>query len=67
MIEILLDNADKIWAILSTAVTVASLLIKFLPELPESHWAKPILKFVGKNVALNRTSDGKVSISIRND
>ncbi len=66
-IELLLATSNNAWTIISSMIAAASLLIKFLPELPEDHWAKPILKFLGKNVALNRTSEGKVSIKIRQD
>lgn len=67
MIEILLSNAEMIWTIVSSIIALASIAIKFLPQLPEDHWAKPVLKFVGKNLALNRTSDGKISISIKTE
>jgi len=68
MIEVLTNVPqwlETAWPIITTAVTLASLLIKFLPELPEDHWAKSTIKFIGKYVAINRTSNGKVSIVIK--
>jgi len=64
MIEILIALSTTLLTYYPIVVTVASLLIKFLPEFPATHWLKPILQFMGKYVAINRTSDNKLSITI---
>ena len=66
MIEILIDVSEKAVPYVTAAVTLASILIKFLPELPEESKWKPLIRFIGKYVALNRPRDGKVSITINN-
>lgn len=50
---------QMVWVIVSSAIAVASFLIKFLPELPEDSKWKPVLRFIGKFIAMNRTSADK--------
>jgi hypothetical protein len=65
MIEIIVNVPQLVWDYWPLLVTGASLLIKFLPELPENSKFKPIVRFIGKYVALNRSStSGKVNIVI---
>lgn len=64
MIEVIFDVSEKLWPIVSGAIAAASIAIRLLPELPEDHWAKPTVKFIGKYVAINRPRDGKVQLVI---
>jgi hypothetical protein len=50
---------EVVWTIISSVIAAASIAIKFLPELPEDSKWKPILRFIGKFLALNRTSSDK--------
>lgn len=64
MIEIVADIPQLVWDYWPYIVTGASVLIKFLPELPEDSKFKAVVRFIGKYVALNRSSSGKVSVVI---
>lgn len=63
----IIDLSTQTIDIIFTVIAVASLLIKVLPELPEDHKLKPIIKWIGKNVALNRKSPNKLEIKLQNN
>jgi hypothetical protein len=65
MMEVLLNVAADWWPIVSTAIAVASIVIRLIPELPANHWAKPYVKFLGKYVAINRPREGQIQIVIK--
>jgi hypothetical protein len=64
-INFLLDNQETIVSAVLSIIGGASVLVKLLPELPENHWAKPAIKFIGKYMALNRKPAGDLSIKVR--
>ncbi len=55
LIEFITNNWTDILTLLSYVVAGASLLIKIIPNLDKKHKLKPILQFVGKYLALNRS------------
>ena len=50
------DDLIEIWGII---VLLASAVIKVIPALPENHWALPVVKFVGRIIALNTNAPVK--------
>lgn len=64
----ILDMASApefLWTVVSTVIAAASIAIKFLPEVPEDSKWKPVLRFVGTFLALNRTSsDKKIKVEL---
>lgn len=62
--ELIIDQTVNTIEAILMIIGLASAVIKALPELPENHWAKPIIKFIGKNVALNRKSPTEIGIKL---
>ena len=50
-----LNHKEELLQIWLAVVGLASVIIKVLPPLPANSWLLPIVKFVGKFVALNKT------------
>lgn len=53
------DNWSEIVEAWGLLVLFASAIIQLVPDLPNGHWALPIVKFVGKVIALNRNAPAK--------
>lgn len=49
--EILKNVAE----IVSVVIALASVIVKLTPTLKDDNWLLPIVKFIGKYIALNKT------------
>jgi hypothetical protein len=54
MIQWCLSHTAEITAIYFALVGLVSAIVKVIPPLPANHWALPIIKFLGKWIALNK-------------
>lgn len=62
MIEQITNNVDEIAQLILSIIGLASIIIKLAPQLDKDHKIKPILSFIGKYVALNRSNPNAVEI-----
>lgn len=66
MLETITTNIDAIGQLILSIIGLASIIIKLAPQLDKNHKLKPILEFIGKYVALNRSNPDSISITPRN-
>ncbi len=52
-------DIDGLVAILTSVSVLGSIVVKMFPTLPTGHWLLPVLKFVSRFIALNRTVNDK--------
>ena len=45
---------EKIAELIAAIIGVASLIVKFTPTLKDDNWFLPIVKFIGKFIALDK-------------
>ena len=50
-----LAHKTEIGQMYIAAIALASIIVKVLPPLPANSWILPIVKFLGKYIALNKT------------
>ena len=50
------DNWSTITGLIAYAVTIASIIVKFTPTLKDDNILLGIVKFLGKYIALNRST-----------
>lgn len=55
-LKALLANKDDIINIIAYAVTIASIIVKLTPTLKDDNFLLPIIKFIGKYIALDKYS-----------
>lgn len=65
MIEQFTNNVDGIAQLILSIIGLASVIIKLAPQLDSQHKIKPVLKFIGKYVALNRSNPDAIVITPR--
>lgn len=51
----IIDNWASIAEIIAAIIGVASLIVKITPTLKDDNFLLPIIKFIGKYIALNKT------------
>lgn len=49
------ENWVNISEAIATIIGAASILIKLFPVLDKNNWFLPVVKFIGKYIALNKT------------
>lgn len=49
------DHYKDLAALYAGIVTVASIIVRLIPTLPEGHWTLPLVRFIAKFVALNNS------------
>lgn len=66
MIETITNNIDTIGQLILSIIGLASIIIKLAPQLDKDHKLKPVLEFIGKYVALNRSNPDSITITPKN-
>lgn len=61
IIQKLLANKEAIISIVAHVVLIASIIIKLTPTLKDDNYLKPIIKFIGKWLALSKYGPPKSS------
>ena len=54
MINSIWANKDAIINVIAYAVTIASIIVKLTPTLKDDNFLLPIIKFLGKYIALDK-------------
>jgi hypothetical protein len=57
MIEWIIANWDQVAQGIAAIIGVASIIVKLTPTLKDDNILLPIVKFIGKFIALNKTVD----------
>ena len=57
MIDYIVINWQNIAKVISSIIGVASIIVKLTPTLKDDNILLPIVKFIGKFIALNKTVD----------
>ena len=57
MIEWIIANWDEVAKTIAAVIGCASIIVKITPTLKDDNILLPIVKFVGKFIALNKTVD----------
>ena len=57
MIDYIVTNWQDIAKVISSIIGVASIIVKLTPTLKDDNILLPIVKFIGKFIALNKTVD----------
>jgi len=55
MVDYIINNWSKIAEIVAAIIAVASIIVKVTPTLKDDNILLPIVKFLGKYIALNKT------------
>ncbi len=61
MLQYIIDNGEQIAEIIVSIIGVASLIVKLTPTLKDDNYFKPIIRFVGKYIALDKYGPGPVA------
>lgn len=59
MIEYIINNWSSIAEGIAAIIGVASIIVKLTPTLKDDNVLLPIVKFIGKFIALNKTVNDK--------
>lgn len=59
MVQWLISNWASVAQVIAAIVGVASIIVKLTPTLKDDNILLPIVKFIGKFIALNKTVDEK--------
>jgi len=54
MINWIITNWSDITEVIAYAIAIASIVVKLTPTLKDDDFFKPIIRFVGRYIALNR-------------
>lgn len=57
MIEWIIGNWAKVAEVIASIIGIASIIVKITPTLKDDNILLPIVKFLGKFIALNKTVD----------
>ena len=55
MVDYIINNWARIAEIVAAIIAVASIIVKVTPTLKDDNILLPIVKFLGKYIALNKT------------
>lgn len=57
MVDWIINNWSQVAEVIAAIIGVASVIVKLTPTLADDNFLLPIVKFIGKFIALNKTVD----------